>query len=412
MLTRREPQDGRLDVRGRLAPLGHAEPTAVLGRARVLGILAREIAEVLAREHAAVDLVGATPRRRPAVLARAGPGHEEDVAGLESQARLELFPVGDQVAVDLLLGDGDTQRHLAPDHALHEQLLANALPDRLDDQALGLDHLLEFCRRGGPQPLLDLSHPLRHLGILDGELLALGLLDLEPLLDDAGEDPLPELRALLALGRARQLVLVEVVGLRLIELIQGDGIAVHHADDPVHDGLGVGRQGGAREERRADLAGGRGARRRPLGLADEGHPRGNGAARESGGDACDEDEPDRAPHARDSSSARSASRTGSQGPVGIIASSVNSFRMVTPLPRRPTTTKMRSGVTGVDGAKVTSARPPPASRRSTPSRRLSTRSPTTSSSATTAGGGGPKRSASSVRIWATSSSSPMSASRW
>src|SRR5437870_369176 len=318
MLTRREPQDGRLDVRGQLAPLEHAEPTAVLGRARVLGILAREIAEVLAREHAAVDLVGATPRRRPAVLARAGPGHEEDVAGLEGPARLEPFPVGDQAAVDLLL----------------------------------------------------------------------------------------------ALGRARQLVLVEVVGLRLIELIQGDGIAVHHADDPVHDGLGVGRQGGAREERRADLAGGRGARRRPLGLADEGHPRGNGAACESGGDACDEDEPDRAPHARDSSSARSASRTASQGPVGIIASSVNSFRMVTPLPRRPTTTKMRSGVTGVDGAKVTSARPPPASRRSTPSRRLSTRSPTTSSSATTAGGGGPKRSASSARIWATSSSSPTSASRW
>jgi len=170
MLTRREPQDGRLDVRGQLAPLEHAEPTAVLGRARVLGIFAREIAEVLAREHAAVDLVGPAPRRRPAVLARAGPGHEEDVAGLEGQARLELFPVGDQVAVDLLLGDGDTQGHLAPDHALHEQLLANALPDRLDDQALGLDHLLEFCRRGGPQPLLDLSHPLRHLGILDGEL--------------------------------------------------------------------------------------------------------------------------------------------------------------------------------------------------------------------------------------------------
>src|SRR5439155_13339273 len=102
VLTRREPQDGRLDVRGQLAPLEHAEPTAVLGRARVLGILAREIAEVLAREHAAVDLVGATPRRRPAVLARAGPGHEEDVAGLEGQARLELFPVCGQGAVDLL----------------------------------------------------------------------------------------------------------------------------------------------------------------------------------------------------------------------------------------------------------------------------------------------------------------------
>src|SRR2546430_13205756 len=94
MLTRREPQDGRLDVRGQLAPLEHAEPTAVLGRARVLGILAREIAEVLAREHAAVDLVGPAPRRRPAVLARAGPGHEEDVAGPERQGRPAPFPGG------------------------------------------------------------------------------------------------------------------------------------------------------------------------------------------------------------------------------------------------------------------------------------------------------------------------------
>src|SRR5438552_10583342 len=92
MLTRREPQDGRLDVRGQLAPLEHAEPTAVLGRARVLGILARQLAEVLACEHAAVDLVGATLRRRPAVLARAGAGHAEDVAGLGGHARLDFFP--------------------------------------------------------------------------------------------------------------------------------------------------------------------------------------------------------------------------------------------------------------------------------------------------------------------------------
>src|SRR2546422_10193157 len=91
MLTRREPQDGRLDVRGQLAPLEHAEPTAVLGRARVLGILAREIAEVLAREHAAVDLIGPAPRRRPAVLARAGPGHEADVAGPRTAGPLRAF---------------------------------------------------------------------------------------------------------------------------------------------------------------------------------------------------------------------------------------------------------------------------------------------------------------------------------
>src|SRR2546430_17450616 len=101
MLTRREPQDGRLDVRGQLAPLEHAEPTAVLGRARVLGILAREIAEVLAREHAAVDLVGATPRRRPAVLARAGPGHEEDVAGAPGPGRPRPFPACGQGPVGI-----------------------------------------------------------------------------------------------------------------------------------------------------------------------------------------------------------------------------------------------------------------------------------------------------------------------
>src|SRR5205809_7770367 len=108
MLTRREPQDGRLDVRGQLAPLEHAEPTAVLGRARVLGILAREIAEVLAREHAAVDLVGPAPRRRPAIIARAGPGHAADVAGPGGPGRLELFPVGAEVAVALRLCVGHT----------------------------------------------------------------------------------------------------------------------------------------------------------------------------------------------------------------------------------------------------------------------------------------------------------------
>src|SRR2546426_9742772 len=127
MLTRREPQEGRLDVRGQLAPLEHAEPTAVLGRARVLGILAREIAEVLAREHAAVDLVGPAPRRRPAVLARAGPGHEEDVAGLAGQAPLALFPVGGQGAGGLLPRAGGTQGDPAPAPALPPQLLADAL---------------------------------------------------------------------------------------------------------------------------------------------------------------------------------------------------------------------------------------------------------------------------------------------
>ena len=62
-----------------------------------------------------------------------GVGHEQDVARVEGEARLELVAVLLDVAVDLLLGDRDPQGHLAPDELLHHDLVAQPL---LDDSAV------------------------------------------------------------------------------------------------------------------------------------------------------------------------------------------------------------------------------------------------------------------------------------
>ncbi len=84
-----------------------------------------------------------------------------------------------------------------------------------------------------------------------------------------------------------------------------------------------------------------------------------------------------------------ASRTAGQGSAGIRASTVYSFLNLRAPRLAAIVLSIAPGVTGVDGAKVSTARPPPASTRSMPSARAATRSPTTSSSPSTAGGGGP-----------------------
>src|SRR6266481_4505797 len=367
MLTGREPEDGLLDVGRQLPPLENPEAAAVLGGGRIVGEVPRQLAEVFPAHDASVHVLRPSPRRLPAVLPRPGSGQEEDMPGLEGQARFEL--------------------------------LAEPLLDAFHAQALGLDHRLELGIGLGAQLLLNLVDLRLHLRVFHRDLLALGLLELESLLDDAGQHLFAEGHALLA-GERLLLVLIEDVGLRLIQLVQRDGIAVDHADDAVHYRLAVRGRRGPRQDRSAELAARRRGRRslRRLGLAHDRHPRGSGAAGQRESDRHRQDEPRRAAHARDSRRARSASRTAGQGPAGTGASNMNSFRMRTPLPARPMAARIRSGVTGVDGANVTSARPLPVSTRSAWSRRASARSPTTSSSASTGGGGGPKRSASSRRI--------------
>ena len=70
------------------------------------------------------------------------------------------------------------------------------------------------------------------LGVLDGDLLPLGLLELEAVLDDAGSAGRAARRAS-SVGRAACFGLVEVVGLGLLQLGQRDGVVVDDADDPV-----------------------------------------------------------------------------------------------------------------------------------------------------------------------------------
>src|SRR5713101_2857891 len=413
MLTGREPEDGLLDVGRQLPPLENPEAAAVLGGGRIVGEVPRQLAEVFPAHDASVHVLRPSPRRLPAVLPRPGGGQEEDMPGLEGQARFELFAIGVEVLIDVLLGHRDAEVDLAALDALHQQLLAEPLLEAFHAQALGLDHRLELGIGLGAQLLLNLVDLRFHLRVFHRDLLALGLLELESLLDDGGQHLFAEGHALLA-GERLLLVLIEAVGLRLIQLVQRDGIAVDHADDAVHYRLAVRGRRGPRQDGSAELAARRRGRRSlgRLGLAHDRHPRGSSAAGQRESDCHRQDEPRRAAHARDSRRARSASRTAGQGPAGTGASNMNSFRMRTPLPARPMAARIRSGVTGVDGANVTSARPPPVSTRSAWSRRASARSPTTSSSASTGGGGGPKRSASSRRISVIASSPSRSVRRW
>src|SRR4030095_16292989 len=164
---------------------------------------------------------------------------------------------------------------------------------------------------------------------------------------------------------------------------------------------GRGEGGGGRAGRR----GGDRARRDGRAAADEGDPGGDGAAGQGdAGEKKEAEERERVPLSidgqrpdhRPSSTRRpaSAARTSGQGPFGIRASTVNSLSILI-FPRlRVITALNRSGVTGVEGAHVRSARSPCASTRSTPTGRAATRNPTTARSASNAGGGGAARYAS------------------
>src|SRR6185503_19240545 len=129
-LARREPENGGLDIRRQLAALERAQGAAVLAGA-VLRQRLGELPEIGAAQHAIVGVGGAAARVLPAVLAPVGVGDEEDVARLEGEPRLELLTVLLDVAVDLLLGDGHPQVHAPAPDAIHHDLVADPLLDRL-----------------------------------------------------------------------------------------------------------------------------------------------------------------------------------------------------------------------------------------------------------------------------------------
>ena len=101
-----------------------------------------------------------------------------------------------------------------------------------------IDSTLTPCRRSACSSsrsvldvhlLHDVRHLLVHLDVVDADPFALGLLELEPVLDHALEEPVAQGNARVR-GGPRFLRLVQVVGLRLVELEEGDGVVVHDAD--------------------------------------------------------------------------------------------------------------------------------------------------------------------------------------
>src|SRR5262245_46528108 len=129
-LSRRQGEDGVLDVGGQLAALEGAERASVLA-GTVLRELLGQLAEVAAGEDAPIHVLGTPLGLLPAVFAPIGIGYEQDVARLEVKNGLQLLPVLLEIAVDFLLGHGDPEVHPAPAHTLHHQLVADPLLDPL-----------------------------------------------------------------------------------------------------------------------------------------------------------------------------------------------------------------------------------------------------------------------------------------
>src|SRR5690242_14569653 len=183
-----EAQDRLLDVGRQLAFLDVAQAAPVLA-GRILRVLLGHVGEVLALQEEPVDLLRLLARLEPALLALIRIRQHQDVPRREGEPGLELLPVVDQVLVDLLLGDRYAEGDLPADHPLHHELLAEPLLDPLDGEALGLDDLLELLLVLGLELPHDVGEAVVQLRVLDHDLLPLGLLELDAVLDQVLEQP-------------------------------------------------------------------------------------------------------------------------------------------------------------------------------------------------------------------------------
>ena len=142
---------------------------------------------------------------------------------------LELLPVGLEILGDLRVGHRDPGRHLAPDEARHLDPVTHPFLDGLQSEALSLDEPLELLAALDVDLLDPLGQLFLDLGLVHDDLVALGLLELEPALDHPPEELLDELvRRLRGL-----LVLVPVDRDGLLQLGERDRVVVHHRDDAV-----------------------------------------------------------------------------------------------------------------------------------------------------------------------------------
>src|SRR6266581_1562501 len=372
--ARLQAQDLRLDVLSQLAPLEYSEVAAVF-RAGVARMPASELGEVGPLNQLGAEQLAPDARGLPGRVGGAALRHDQNVPRMVGEAGFELLPVGLDVLGDLGLGHRNPEPHLPVDHTRHAELVADPLLDRLHGEALRLEELLELLAT----PHLQLLDPLRQLlldlGLIHRDLLALGLLGLEPVLDHLRE----ELLDVLVLGLRRG---ARPRRSRLLRCLR----RLHRGDDRL--GLGF-----------------------VLCPAEPRHPRRRRAAaqrkREQPGRRGPTD------HGRPSPSRRRSSeaRTRAHSPRSTTASIVNS-RFILSRPRLPSIARTsRRGSRGVPGANVTSATPSPASSFSTPRLRAATRKWTMSKSCSASVGGGPNRSRSSARRSSTSASLTALASR-
>src|SRR5438552_7342572 len=189
--ARLQAQDLGLDVLSQLAPLEYSEVAAVF-RAGVARVPASELGEVGPLNRLGAEQLAPDARGLPGRVGGAALRHDQNVPRMVGEAGFELLPVGLDVLGDLGLGHRNPEPHLPVDHTRHAELVADPLLDRLHGETLRLEELLELLAT----PHLQLLDPLRQLlldlGLIHRDLLALGLLDLEPVLDHLREELLDE----------------------------------------------------------------------------------------------------------------------------------------------------------------------------------------------------------------------------
>src|SRR5438128_5272967 len=256
-LARPQPEDLVFDLLGELAPVQIAEIAAVLG-AGIPGVLPCQLREVPPVDDLRAEQVRADAGRLPAGVAVAL-RDDQDVTGVVGQARVELRSILIDVAADLGIRDRYPQRDLATDDLGDTQRVAQPLLHGFHRETLRPDERLELLGRLGAEALHPLGHFLVQLDVVDDDLVALGLLQLQAAVDHPGQ----KLTAELFVAR-RDLLLVLLPEHRdaLLQLGERDGVVVDDGDDPVGDRL----------RRRRDRLG--------HGLADDGRGQQLGARRD------------------------------------------------------------------------------------------------------------------------------------
>src|SRR5262249_7853283 len=179
-LPGREAENLQLDVLGELAAFQCSEIAAVAG-ARVLRVLLGELGKVRALEELAADEIGPDAGVLPGRVGGAGVRLDQDVPRLLAQSVFELRAVGLEIPRPLRLGHRNPEPHLPPDDPVAPDLVADPAPDGVDREPLRLEYRVELLAALHIHLLEPVGQLLLDLGVFDDDLIALGLLHLQPL---------------------------------------------------------------------------------------------------------------------------------------------------------------------------------------------------------------------------------------